>query len=61
MTTQKVFVIFYQPGYGDDPYIKGAFSSRKKARAALKADVIYKRSKEGLDFEIEELDLDKLC
>ena len=55
-----IFVILYQPGYGDDPYIKGAFSSRQEALNALKKDEVYSRSKEGLDFDICELKLNEL-
>jgi hypothetical protein len=58
MTTQKVFVILYDPGYGDSKYIKGVFSSRKKALEAIKSDPTYRYSKEGLDFDIEERFLD---
>lgn len=57
---QRVFVILYEPGYGDSNYLKGAFSSRKRALDALKADKIYENSREHIDFEIEELTLNEL-
>lgn len=60
MTTQKVFVIFYKPGYGDEPYLKGVFSTKKRALEAMKSDDLYRRSKEGLDFDVEQLEVNRL-
>lgn len=56
----KVFVIFYSPGYGDDPYVKGVFSSHEAAVEAMRTDSFYRHSKEGLDFDVNEFELDYL-
>jgi hypothetical protein len=57
----KVFVIFYRPGYYDEPYVKGCFASKQLAIAAMKKDSIYCHSKEGLDFDIEKYELNELA